>query len=68
MGTPASGKSTVARALAQRFERGVHIPLDDLRQMVVAGRVDMGFEISADLKLQLRLARESAAEIGRAHV
>ena len=63
MGTPASGKSTVARALAQRFERGVHIPLDDVRQMVVAGRVDMSFDISDNLKLQLRLARESAAEM-----
>lgn len=36
-GIQAAGKSTVARLLAQRFERGVHIEADALQQMIVAG-------------------------------
>lgn len=38
-GIQAAGKSTVARLLARRFERGVHIEVDVLYQMIVAGRV-----------------------------
>lgn len=36
-GPPGAGKSTVATALAQRSEYGIHIPMDDLREWVVAG-------------------------------
>jgi len=36
-GIQAAGKSTVARLLAQRFERGVHIEADLLQQMIVSG-------------------------------
>ncbi len=38
-GVPGSGKTTVARELASRFERAVHIPTDLLGSMVAAGRV-----------------------------
>ena len=38
-GIQAVGKSTVARVLAQCFERGVHIEADVLYQMTVTGRV-----------------------------
>jgi len=38
-GIQAAGKSTVARLLAQRFERGVHVEADLLYQMIVSGRV-----------------------------
>lgn len=61
MGLPAAGKSTVCRALMGRFPRGLHLPVDDLRHMVVSGLVDMGFEMSEELARQLRLAREAAA-------
>ncbi|WP_309571595.1 phosphotransferase-like protein [Deinococcus sp.] len=61
LGSPAAGKRTVARALLRRFERGLHLPVDDLRHMVVSGLVDMGSEPSGALNLQLRLAREAAA-------
>ncbi|HET8943400.1 MAG TPA: AAA family ATPase [Dehalococcoidia bacterium] len=38
-GIPGAGKTTVARALAARFPRGVHIEGDVLEHMIVAGRV-----------------------------
>lgn len=63
MGAPASGKSTISRALASRFERGLHVPVDELRHMVVAGVSDMSFEWSDALALQLRLARETASNM-----
>jgi adenylate kinase family enzyme len=65
MGTPASGKSTVAKALTQRFEKGVHIPVDDLRHMVVSGLSEMGFEVPPATLEQLRLAREAASSMAR---
>jgi predicted kinase len=36
-GIQAAGKTTVARLLAQRFERGVHIEADLLQHMIVSG-------------------------------
>lgn len=36
-GIQAAGKSTVARLLAQRFARGVHIEADALQHMIVSG-------------------------------
>jgi hypothetical protein len=36
-GIQAAGKSTVARLLAQRFARGVHVEADVLQHMIVAG-------------------------------
>jgi gluconate kinase len=40
-GVSAAGKSTVARLLAGRFERGVCVPGDDISAMMVSGRADM---------------------------
>jgi predicted kinase len=40
-GLSAAGKSTVARLLAQRFDRGVCVPGDAIHAMVVSGRLDM---------------------------
>jgi len=36
-GIQAAGKSTIARLLAQRFERGAHIEADVLQQMIASG-------------------------------
>ena len=61
-GIQAAGKSTVARMLATRFERGVHIEADVLCQMIVAGRVMpeepgvMPPEAERQLRLRLRNA------------
>jgi cytidylate kinase len=40
-GVSASGKSTVARLLAEQFERGVCVPGDAIRAMMVSGRVEV---------------------------
>jgi thymidylate kinase len=63
VGTPASGKSTVSKALVQRLERGLHIPVDDLRHMVVAGLKEPGFDMTEDTFTQIRLARETASHM-----
>jgi predicted kinase len=60
VGAPAVGKSTVSRALAQRFGRSVHIPVDDLRDMVAAGRILPSPDWSQGLVEQIGLARRSA--------
>ena len=60
VGSPAVGKSTTAKALAQRFAKGVHVPVDNLRDMVVSGLEMPALEWSDPLAQQVRLARESA--------
>jgi predicted kinase len=58
-GIQAAGKSTVARRLAQRFARGVHIEADVLHRMIVAGsewiKEPGEPEGEADRQLRLRL-------------
>lgn len=67
LGTPAAGKSTVCRALMHRFARGLHLPIDDVRHMVVSGLADMDSGGGdPELELQLRLARQTACRT--AHV
>nr|WP_281416201.1 AAA family ATPase [Deinococcus aestuarii] len=60
----ASGKSTVAQALAERLPRSVHVRGDLFRRMIVSGRVDMtpdaGEEAWAQLRLRYRLAAQTA--------
>ena len=60
-GPSAAGKSTVARLLAERFPRGVHVEGDVFRRSVVAGRVDMTPEPSGEALTQLRLRYKLAA-------
>ena len=60
-GTPGSGKSSVARALLQRFEFGLHLPVDDLREFVVSGIAHPIPTLTEETGRQFRLARESAA-------
>ena len=45
-GMMAAGKSTVARRVAERLERGVHLPGDVFRRMIVSGRSDMTADAS----------------------
>ncbi len=62
-GPPAVGKSTTARALAAHFEKSLHIPVDDLREMVVSGLALPGPTWDAPLVEQLALARQCAARM-----
>ena len=59
VGPPAVGKSTTSRALAARFSKSIHLPVDDLRHMVVSGHVIPSPVWSDALREQLRLARAS---------
>lgn len=63
-GIQAAGKSTVAQALAERFERSVHVRGDLFRRMVINGRVEMGSaDPPAEAVRQLRLRYALAASI-----
>lgn len=61
-GVQGSGKTTVSRLLAQRFERGVHIEADALQRMMVSGGAwvrdvgDLGGEAARQLRLRLHNA------------
>jgi gluconate kinase len=62
-GVSASGKSTVARLLAERFERGVYIPGDAIRVMIVSGRVDMRPSSGEEALRQLALRYAGALSV-----
>jgi chloramphenicol 3-O-phosphotransferase len=54
-GISASGKSTVAQLLAERFARGVHVRGDQFRAMVASGREEMREHPTDEAWRQLRL-------------
>lgn len=62
-GIMASGKSTVAQALAERLPRSVHLRGDVFRRMIVNGRADMGADFGDEAMRQLRLRYELAAVV-----
>jgi hypothetical protein len=60
-GPMAAGKTTVARLLALRFERGVHLEGDVFRRSIVSGRVEMVPDPPPEALDQLRLRYRLAA-------
>lgn len=58
-GAPGAGKTTVSIALLKRFEKSLHLPVDDLRLMVTSGLAD-SVPWTAESERQFRLAEESA--------
>ncbi len=60
-GIMASGKSTIAQALAERLSKSVHLRGDMFRRMIVNGRTDMGTDFGDEAYAQLRLRYELAA-------
>jgi tRNA uridine 5-carbamoylmethylation protein Kti12 len=62
-GVPGSGKSSVSRELMNRFNRGVHIPVDDLREMVVSGIAHPVPVWTEETGRQFVLARASAIKV-----
>ena len=67
-GPMAAGKSTVARALAERFERGVHLEGDVFRRSVVRGRAEMTPDPSTEARTQLQLRYELATAAADAYL
>jgi predicted kinase len=70
-GIMASGKSTVAEALAERFPRSVHLRGDVFRRMIVRGQAEMNSaelsgEAVAQLELRYHLATTAALQYQQA--
>lgn len=65
-GPPGAGKTTLCRELLARFDRGVHIPLDELRKMVVQGLSD-SVDWTDETERQFQLAEEAACAMARAY-
>jgi hypothetical protein len=63
VGPPAVGKSTTSRAIAARVPKSAHIPVDDIRNMVVSGIELPNAVWSAALVEQIRLARKSVVHM-----
>lgn len=61
----ASGKSSVAQALAERLPRSVHLRGDLFRRMIVNGRAEMGVALSTEAQSQLQLRYTLAADVAR---
>lgn len=67
VGPPAVGKSTTSRALAAQFPKSIHIPVDDLRTMVVSGLLLPSAVWSNELAQQIALARMTASWMALAY-
>lgn len=67
VGPPAVGKSTTSRALAAQFPKSIHIPVDDLRNMVVSGPMLPSAVWSDELAQQITLARTTVSFMALAY-
>lgn len=63
-GPPAAGKTTLCGALLTRFERAVHLPLDDVRGWVVQGMAD-SVPWTEETERQFRVAEDAACDVIR---
>ena len=66
-GVPGSGKSSVADALARKYPKGVHLPMDDLRQLVRSGLASP-LDWNAETSVQFEIARRNAARLAADYV
>ena len=66
-GPPGAGKSTIARRLAEGFERSAHLKVDDLREIMVNGFEPPGAEWTPGNEQQFVRARAAATLIARLH-
>jgi len=67
IGPPAVGKSTTSQAIAAHFPKSIHIPVDDLRDMVVSGLVLPGTVWSDELAQQISLARSTVVHMAHSY-
>lgn len=66
-GVMAAGKTTVAEALARRFDRSAHVRGDVFRRFIVEGRDPIDPPLSGEAQRQLALRRALAAEAALAY-
>lgn len=66
-GVPGSGKTSVAAALAKRYPRSAHLPMDDLRQLVVSGLASP-LNWTDETALQFTIARRNAGRLAQDYV
>ena len=62
-GIPGAGKTTVARALAEGWERAAHVEADRLQEMIVSGGLWPDAEPYDEAMAQLRLRSRNAAAL-----
>jgi predicted kinase len=67
-GVPGSGKTTLSGTLLKRFPFGVHIPVDDVRALVVSGISHPVPKWTDETARQFALARSAAADVARRYV
>ena len=66
-GIPGAGKTTVARDLARRLPRAVHIEGDRLGEWITSGRVDPGQQPAAEAERQIRLNLRTQCLLARTY-
>lgn len=64
-GIPGAGKTTVARLLASKFERSVHLGFDELQEWIVTGGVWPGDEPADEAQRQIVLSRRNLCLLAR---
>jgi predicted kinase len=67
-GNMASGKSSVAQALAERLPKSVHLRGDLFRRMIINGQAEMSFALSAEAQFQLKLRYDIAVSAAKRYV
>ncbi len=64
-GGPGSGKSSVARRVAEGFDRSFHLQVDELREGMVRGFAFPSLPFSDEVATQFRVARRTASFMAR---
>lgn len=64
-GIPGAGKTTIAKLLASRFDRGVHLGFDDFQEWIVSGAVWPGDEPAIEARRQIDLGRRNLCLLAR---
>ncbi len=63
-GPPAAGKTTLCTALAQTFEKAMHVPVDDLRGWVCQGMAD-SVPWTDETERQFQIAEVAVCDLAR---
>lgn len=67
-GAMAAGKSTVAKALVQRFDRSAHVSGDAILRMIMSGGASLGPVLGTEGRRQLTLRQDIGMDIARSFV